>query len=86
MHLPGVLSVSFPGIRSDILLAKLDRLNMEVSSGSACASGSVKPSKILKAIGLKDDINICTLRISFGRENSTKDIDRLTKAISTIIK
>ena len=85
MHLPGVLSVSFPGIRSDILLAKLDRLNMEVSSGSACGSGSVKPSKILKAIGLKDDINICTLRISFGRENSTKDIDRLTKAISTII-
>ena len=77
--------MTIPGYRSDIMMAKLDRENLEVSSGSACGSGSIKPSKVLREIGHKDNINVCTLRISFGRDNSSEDIDRLANAMISII-
>ena len=80
-HLPGVISASFPGFKSDILLAKLDRLGMEVSSGSACGSGSIKPSPVLEAMGISDSQNISTLRFSFGRDNTEKEVIQLVKAL-----
>ena len=76
--------MTIPGYRSDIMMAKLDRENLEVSSGSACGSGSIKPSKVLREIGHKDEINVCTLRISFGRDNSSEDIDRLANQINIL--
>jgi cysteine desulfurase len=80
-HLSGVISVSFPGYKSDILLAKLDRLGMEVSNGSACGSGSIKPSHVLEAMGISDSQNISTLRFSFGRDNTEKEVIELVKAL-----
>ena len=59
--LPGLISVSFPGFRSDILMAKLDRLGIYVSNGAACGSGDIKPSTVLKAISLSTELNISTL-------------------------
>ena len=85
-HLPGVISVSFPGNRSDILLAKLERENMEVSSGSACDSGSIQPSAILEAVGISQEQNISTLRISFGRENTEEDVIHLAKTLGSITR
>ena len=82
--LPGLVSVSFPGYRSDILLAKLDRKQMAVSSGSACGSGIVKPSTILSEIGVDDETNISTLRISFGRYNTIDQIDSLLTELNNI--
>jgi len=61
--LPGLVSVSFPGYRSDILLAKLDRAGMAVSSGSACGAGEVKPSGVLSAMGVDDKTHISTLAL-----------------------
>lgn len=81
-HLPGVISVSFPGNKSDILLAKLDRIGMEVSSGSACGSGSVKPSPVLEAMGIPESQNISTLRFSFGRDNTQEDVTALVMALN----
>ena len=83
-HVPGVISVSFPGHRSDILLAKLDREGIEVSSGSACGSGSVKPSPILQAMGILEEQNLSTLRISFGRSNSFDEVTSLVSTLSNI--
>ena len=85
-HLPGVISASFPGNRSDILLAKLERENMEVSSGSACGSGSIQPSAVLEAIGMPEEQNISTIRISFGRENTEEDVIRLAKTLGSITR
>ena len=85
-HLPGVISVSFPGNRSDILLAKLEREDMEVSSGSACDSGSIQPSAILEAVGIPEEQNISTLRISFGRENTEEDVIHLAKTLGSITR
>ena len=82
---PGVISASFPGQRSDILLAKLDRENIAVSSGSACGSGSVQSSPVLEAMGISEKQNMSTLRISFGRGNTIQDVNTLVSTISNII-
>ena len=84
--LPGLVSVSFPGYRSDILLAKLDRANIAVSSGSACGAGDVKPSSVLYAMGLDDETNISTLRFSFGSSNSSNQVAQLLTELKTILK
>ena len=83
--LPGLVNVSLPGFKSDIMIAKLDRVGMEVSSGSACGSGIVKPSYILNAMGVEKKLNISTLRISFGRTNTADEITDLLSAINSII-
>ena len=83
--LPGLLSISFPGFRSDILMAKLDRANMAVSSGSACGSGNVKPSTILSAMGIDDETNISTIRISFGSSNTSLEVDLLLAELKSVL-
>jgi len=84
--LPGLINVSFPGFKSDIMIAKLDRAGIAVSSGSACGSGIVKPSDILRAMEVEDELNICTLRISFGRTNTADEIANLLSEINSITK
>ena len=83
--LPGLISVSFPGFKSDILMAKLDRLEIYVSNGAACGSGDIKPSKVLKAISLSAELNISTLRFSFGITNSKNQIEYLLNKLKEIL-
>tara|TARA_B100000029_G_scaffold488097_1_gene544276 strand:- start:4909 stop:6024 length:1116 start_codon:yes stop_codon:yes gene_type:complete len=83
--LPGLISVSFPGFRSDILMTKLDRANMAVSSGSACGSGNIKPSAILSAMGIDEETNISTLRISFGTSNTCVEVDLLLAELELLL-
>ena len=80
-HVPGVVSASFTGKRSDILLAELDREGIEVSSGSACGSGSIKPSFVLEEMGIPEIQNTSTIRISFGRSNTLEDVNVLVNAL-----
>jgi cysteine desulfurase len=84
-NLPGLISISFPGNKSNILMAKLDRASIAVSNGSACNTGNIKPSKVLKAIGLDDNINLSTLRISFGKDNTIDEVDFLIKTLIEIL-
>ena len=84
--LPGLINISFPGFKSDILMIKLDRANISVSNGSACGSGGVKPSPVLKAMKIKDEINISTLRFSFGMSNSLAEVNYLLEELSKILK
>ena len=83
--LPGLISVSFPGFRSDMLMAKLDRAAIAVSSGSACGSGDIKPSTILAEMGINNETNISTLRFSFGSTNSSKEINVLLNTLQLIL-
>ncbi len=85
-QLPGVVSMTIPSIDSGKLIIGLSRRGMAVSSGSACSSGTVKPSHVLNAIGLSNEMNMKTLRISFGKGNTENDVKDLVKAISTIVK
>ena len=84
--LPGVVSVTIPDITSDMMTIHLDMKGFAVSSGSACSSGVVKPSHVLKAMGVSNDNNIRTIRISFGKENTLQDVKDLVNAIVQIIE
>ena len=56
-----------------------------VSSGSACNTGNIKPSTVLSEMGIKKEINLSTLRFSFGKDNTKKEVDTLLKALKEII-
>lgn len=89
MCLPNIVNISFnhktTKIDPDTLLIKLDMKGIAVSSGSACTSGSVQPSHVLKAIGYDDDTARSSIRISFGRFNNESDIEVLVKGLSEIL-
>lgn len=71
-RLPGNLNVSFEGLDGDRLLADLGGL--AVSSGSACSSARPEPSHVLLALGHPPALAKATLRIGFGRGNTTDDV------------
>lgn len=73
-------------IDPDALIMKLDIRGIAVSTGSACTSGAVHPSHVLKAIGYTDNIAKSSLRISFGRYNSEEDVDNLVSALEEILR
>jgi len=74
-RLPGNLNVSFEGVEGDSLLQMLDLEGVAVSTGSACSSGSTRPSHVLSAIGLSDIEAHSSLRITLGRGNTDQDIE-----------
>ncbi len=77
--LPYILNISVPGYRSETLLHFLESRNIFVSSGSACAKG--EGSYVLKACGFDRRRIDSALRISFCRDNTAEEIDRLAEAL-----
>ena len=82
--LPGIVNLSVPGIRSEIMLHFLENRGIYVSSGSACAQGA--KSHVLKAMGYPPERIDSALRISFGRENTPKDVEELLSAIKDAMR
>ncbi|MFQ6616457.1 MAG: cysteine desulfurase family protein [Fidelibacterota bacterium] len=80
-HLPGVMSITFPGVPAEDLLMNLDLDGFAVSTGAACSSGTPKPSPVLQAMGIPDHLNRQTLRISFGRYTREGDTHRLAETL-----
>lgn len=72
---PYVLSVSFIGVRSEVLLHLLEEGGIYVSTGSACSSKDTKDSHVLKSIGLKDKEIKGTIRFSFSEYNTREEVD-----------
>jgi cysteine desulfurase len=66
---------ALPGASSETQLIALDLAGVCVSNGSACSSGTVKASAVLKAMSVADDIANCALRVSLGWNSTEKDID-----------
>ncbi len=79
--LPGLLSVRFPGCRSEDLLLLLDRAGVACSAGSACASGAVTPSHVLLAMGRTPAEARETLRFSLGHGSTSADVDAAIDAV-----
>ncbi len=79
--LPGLISISFPGTRGTNLVAELSLRGFAVSSGSACHSNDVRPSRIIMALGRSEHEAHGTLRISMGRDTNQDD----TKALAMIL-
>ena len=77
-------AVALPGISAASLLVQLDLAGFAVSAGSACSSGSLKPSHVLAAMGTAPDLAAATIRISFGPATSEAEIDAFLAAFRAI--
>ena len=67
-----------PGVASASQLAQLDLAGISVSAGSACSSGSMKPSRVLAAMGVPEAVAGSVIRVSFGPATSEADVQRFT--------
>lgn len=83
--LPNTLDVSFPGAEGEAILLHLDLLGVSVSTGSACASGSLEPSHVLMSIGLGPELAHGSIRFSFGKYNTEKDVQYILEHFPPII-
>jgi cysteine desulfurase len=83
--LPSILNFSIPGIDGSALLMLLDRAGIAASSGSACSSGSIEPSHVLKAIGLPPDLTRSGIRFSLGRYTLEEEIVCAAERIAYIV-
>ena len=84
--LPGTLDVSFSSAEGESILLYLDLEGIEVSTGSACASGSLEPSYVLLASGLDIELAHGSIRFSFGRYNTMEEVDIVLEKLPPIIK
>lgn len=95
---PQIINLSFPmedttadkGLDGEMLLLNLDIEGICVSNGSACTSGAVEPSHVLKGIGLPDKLANSSIRISFGKDNTLEQVqfflDKLDDVLSRMTK
>jgi cysteine desulfurase len=72
-------SYAMPGIASSSQLVQFDLAGIAVSAGSACSSGSMKPSVVLEAMGLPAEIASCFVRVSFGPDTTEANVDRFVE-------
>jgi cysteine desulfurase len=86
LRLPGTLSVTFPGVDGEALLMALDLEGLCASAGSACHSGSAKPSPVLGAMGLSPAEARGTLRLSLGWSSTAGDVDAALEAIPRLVR
>jgi len=82
--LPNIVNLSFENIGSDMLLIRLQD-DIAISSASACSSGTIEPSYVLRAMGIEGDRLYSAVRISFGRFTLANDIQYAVKKIYSAI-
>ncbi len=82
---PQILSVSFMGIRSEVLLHTLEERGIYVSAGSACSSHKRKASGTLTAMGLSSEQKESTVRISFCEENTFEEVDYCLEVLREVV-
>ena len=82
---PQIVSASFEGVRSEVLLHALEEKGIYVSSGSACSSNHPGVSSALKGIGVKPELLDATLRFSFSVLNTPEEIDYAIEALKELL-
>ena len=85
-RVPNTANVSFERVESESLLIGLDLEGIAVSSGSACSSGTLEPSHVLKAMGLPHQRTLSSVRFSLGAANTDADVDRLIKVLPPLVE
>jgi cysteine desulfurase len=84
-RLPNTSNLSFEGVESEGALILLDEQGLCCSAGSACTSGSIHPSHVLKAMGFSNERARASLRFSFGRYNSAGDLASASELVPAAV-
>ena len=84
-RVPNTTNISFDRVESESLLIGLDLAGIAVSSGSACSSGTLEPSHVLKAMGLPHARTLSSIRFSLGTDNTDDDVDRVLDALPPLV-
>jgi cysteine desulfurase len=79
-------NISIDRIEAESILIGLDLAGIAVSSGSACSSGTLEPSHVLKAMGLPHPRTLGSIRFSFGASNTDADVDRVLEALPPLVE
>ena len=85
-RVPNTTNISFDRTEAESLLIALDLEGIAVSTGSACSSGTLEPSHVLKAMGFPPHRTQNSLRFSLGAANTEADIDRLIEVLPGIVE
>jgi cysteine desulfurase len=85
-RLPNTSNLSFLNVESDSLLFNLDLAGIAASSGSACSSGALKTSHVLKAMGVAAGTTVGNIRFSLGRDNGDEDVDYVLDLLPGIVQ
>jgi cysteine desulfurase len=84
-RLPNTLNIAFEYVEGEAILMLLNKLGIAASSGSACTSGSLEPSHVMRAMGIPYTAAHGTIRFSLSRENTEAEIDRVAAAVPVVI-
>ena len=84
--LPGHAHFMFPGANADALIMLLDAQGIQVSAGSACASGVLRMSHVLEAMGYSEREGMGALRVTVGRTNTRGDVEKFLVAIPEVVE
>ncbi len=85
-RLPHLSNISFRFIEGEGLLINLDLQGVAVSTGSACSSGTLEPSPVIRALGRNDELARGSVRFSFGKDNSEEDVDYVVDVLSQAVE
>src|SRR4029078_12022687 len=85
-RVPNTTNISFDGVEAESLLIALDLEGFAVSTGSACSSGTVEPSHVLRAMGLPAHRTQNSIRFSLGAGNTEADVDQLVAKLPTLVE
>lgn len=83
---PHTLNLSFPGCPADLLLMKLDLAGVACSTGSACSSGSLLPSPVLRAMGVPDEVRRSALRFSFNHLLKLAEVEEAARRLVEVVR
>lgn len=85
-RLSGVLNICIKHIEGESMLLHLDNNSIAASSGSACTSGSLEPSHVLRAMGIPPEVAHGSLRFSLGHSNTIHDVNKVIEVLPQIVK
>jgi cysteine desulfurase len=84
-RLPHLSNISFRFIEGEGLLISLDLQGIAVSTGSACSSGTLEPSPVIRALGRDDELARGSIRFSFGKGNTEADVAYVLEALAKVV-
>ena len=85
-RLPHLSNISFRFIEGEGLLIHLDMQGVAVSTGSACSSGTLEPSPVIRALGRDEELARGAIRFSFGKDNTDEDVDYVLEVLTRAVE